>query len=107
MDFSRRDFLIGAALTGAVSAFGSDHASLLTSAPAAGTGAAGAAPVESPVRIVAGRCHECHVQCFNLVHVQDGRILKVEGDPKGPNRGALCGKGQATVKNLYSPERLN
>lgn len=100
---TRRDFLRVTALTGAAaSAFSSSGqllAGLMTSPSAHAS--------EIPLRVVAGRCHECHVQCAMLVHVRDGRVVKVEGDPNGPNRGALCAKGQSTVKNLYSPERLN
>ena len=58
------------------------------------------------VRIVPGRCYECHVQCAMLVHVRDGRVVKVEGDPHFVNQGTLCAKGIATVRNLYHPERL-
>lgn len=57
--------------------------------------------------MVPGRCYECHVQCGLLVHVQGGQVVKVEGDPKFVNQGALCAKGVATVRNLYHPERLN
>jgi anaerobic selenocysteine-containing dehydrogenase len=58
------------------------------------------------LRIVPGRCYECHVQCAMLVHVRDGHVDKVEGDPHFVNQGTLCAKGIATVRNLYHPERL-
>ena len=58
-------------------------------------------------RVVRGRCHECHVQCAMLVHVRDGKVVKLEGDPKFVNQGALCAKGLASLRNLYHPERLN
>ncbi len=116
MDVSRRDLLITTAATGTVATLGPE---LVGSAQAASAGAwsgpatapadAGPAPGSDlgTTLIIPGRCHECHPQCPLLVHVRAGRVVKVEGDPKGPNRGALCAKGQATVKNLYSPERLN
>lgn len=59
------------------------------------------------VRVVPGRCYECHVQCGMLVHVSSGKIIRLEGDPDFVNRGALCAKGLATLRNLYHPERLN
>ena len=59
------------------------------------------------VRIVRGRCYECHVQCAMLVQVKDGKVVKLEGDPSYVNQGALCAKGLATLRNLYHPERLN
>ena len=42
-----------------------------------------------------------------LVHVRDGRVDKVEGDPHFVNQGTLCAKGIATVRNLYHAERLD
>lgn len=65
------------------------------------------ATAEEGVRVVPGRCHECHVQCAMLVHVRDGRVERLEGDPHYVNQGALCAKGLATLRNLYHPERLN
>jgi len=42
-----------------------------------------------------------------LVHVEDGKIVKVEGDPESPlNRGTLCAKGIAQVERLNHPDRL-
>ncbi len=58
-------------------------------------------------RVVPGRCHECHVQCGMLVHVRDGKVVKLEGDPTCVNQGALCVKGFASLRNLYHAERLN
>jgi anaerobic selenocysteine-containing dehydrogenase len=42
-----------------------------------------------------------------LVHLRDGKVVKVEGDPKSVNQGALCAKGLASLRNLYHAERLN
>ena len=40
-------------------------------------------------------------------YVKDGRLLKVEGNPRDPNsRGYLCARGQASLNHLYHPERL-
>jgi anaerobic selenocysteine-containing dehydrogenase len=64
-------------------------------------------PGADEVSVVPGRCYECHVQCAMLVHIRDGKVLKLEGDPTFVNQGALCAKGLASVRNLYHPERLN
>jgi anaerobic selenocysteine-containing dehydrogenase len=69
--------------------------------------APGSSASTDELRIIPGRCYECHVQCAMLVHVRDGQVVKVEGDPAFVNQGALCAKGIATVRNLYHPERLN
>lgn len=58
-------------------------------------------------RVVPGHCHECHVRCGMLVHVRDGEVVKLEGDPAFVNQGALCAKGFASLHNLYHPDRLN
>jgi anaerobic selenocysteine-containing dehydrogenase len=48
-----------------------------------------------------------HGGCGMLVHVEDGRIKKIEGDPDcSLNRGTLCAKGLAQVERLNHPERL-
>ena len=48
-----------------------------------------------------------HGGCGMLVHVEDGRIKKIEGDPDcSLNRGTLCAKGLAQVERLNHPDRL-
>jgi anaerobic selenocysteine-containing dehydrogenase len=52
-------------------------------------------------------CRSCHGGCGALLHVDDGRLTKVEGDPDSPlNRGRLCPIGLATVDLVYHPDRL-
>jgi anaerobic selenocysteine-containing dehydrogenase len=42
-----------------------------------------------------------------IAHVEDGRLLKVEGDPDHPvTQGTLCGKGRKLVDRLYHEERV-
>jgi formate dehydrogenase major subunit len=52
-------------------------------------------------------CPYCGVGCQQLLHVQDGRIVKVTG-VKGaePNKGRLCVKGRFGYDFIYSEERL-
>jgi len=58
-------------------------------------------------RIVRTTCQACHCECGVLVHVKDGIVTKVEGDPEHPmNRGFICIKGQAQPQLLYHPDRL-
>ncbi|MGB9700002.1 MAG: molybdopterin-containing oxidoreductase family protein [Thermodesulfobacteriota bacterium] len=48
-----------------------------------------------------------HGGCGLLAHIQDGKIIKIEGDPECPlNRGAICAKGRAQIERLYHPDRL-
>lgn len=48
-----------------------------------------------------------HGGCGILVHVEDGRIIKIEGDPESPlNMGTLCAKGIAQIEKINHPDRL-
>jgi anaerobic selenocysteine-containing dehydrogenase len=58
-------------------------------------------------KLVKSTCSMCNRLCGVLVHVRDGKVIKVEGDPESPvNMGHLCIKGYAAVENLYHPARL-
>jgi anaerobic selenocysteine-containing dehydrogenase len=49
----------------------------------------------------------CHGVCGVLVHLENGKVVKVSGDPECPtSRGYICSKGKASVELLYHPERL-
>jgi len=52
-------------------------------------------------------CRSCHGGCGVLMHVRDGRLLKVEGDRTSPlNHGRLCPIGTVTTDLVYHPDRL-
>lgn len=56
---------------------------------------------------VPGMCQLCSTVCGIIGHVKDGRIIKVDGNPKDPNsQGKLCARGQAALNHQYHPERL-
>lgn len=41
-------------------------------------------------------CTTCHTRCGVIVHSEDDKILKVEGDPNNPkSAGVLCGSGMS------------
>ena len=55
----------------------------------------------------ASTCKECSTGCGILTKNREGRPVKLEGNPDHPiNRGALCSQGQASLLNLYDPDRL-
>lgn len=57
--------------------------------------------------IIKSTCGECHGLCGVLVHVKDGRAIKIEGDEECPiTRGTMCAKGLAALQRLYHPDRL-
>lgn len=52
-------------------------------------------------------CPYCGVGCQQLLHVKEGRIVKVTGVENGrPNKGRLCVKGRFGYDFIYSGERL-
>jgi anaerobic selenocysteine-containing dehydrogenase len=51
--------------------------------------------------------HDCPDACSVLVTVEDGRAVRVEGNPEHPvTRGFLCGKVAKYLDRVYSPQRL-
>lgn len=50
---------------------------------------------------------DCPDQCGLLVHKQDGKIMKIEGDPNHPvTRGNICNKVRNMPERIYDPNRL-
>jgi formate dehydrogenase major subunit len=51
-------------------------------------------------------CPYCAVGCAQLVYVQEGEVVQIEGDPASPiSRGRLCPKGAASKSYVQSPLR--
>lgn len=58
-------------------------------------------------KVIRSLCGFCHSNCGVKVHLQDGRVSRVEGDPDHPaNKGYLCPKAQAIQPMLESEDRL-
>jgi len=58
-------------------------------------------------RTVRTTCPYCGVGCQQLLHVKNGRIVKVTGvEDAEPNKGRLCVKGRFGYDFIYSKERL-
>ncbi len=52
-------------------------------------------------------CYMCACRCGLKVHLKNGRVRYLEGNPDHPvNKGVLCAKGSAGIMNQYSPARL-
>ena len=59
------------------------------------------------VRTTYNYCDICPWRCGIVVQSVDGRVYKIDGNPKDPkSRGMLCARGQAGVSFLYDPDRL-
>ncbi len=103
MEVSRRQFL---KLTG-----GAGAATALGGLAALGADLAPARARAQELRIRDSRtvpsiCPFCSVGCATLIHVKDGEIVNIEGDPRSPhNEGTLCPKGAATYQLHKNPNR--
>ena len=59
------------------------------------------------ISIIKSVCRVCHGGCGVLVHVKDGKVVKVKGDPASPmNQGWMCPKGVFSPDIANHPERL-
>jgi len=59
------------------------------------------------VETIRSTCPYCGVGCQQLLHVKDGRIVRVTGvEEAQPNQGRLCVKGRYGYDFIYSEERL-
>jgi len=63
--------------------------------------------VDTEGEIVKTNCQGCQLGCGVLVHVKEGRVVKIEGNPEHPlNRGMICPKSMGYKQILYHPDRL-
>ena len=52
-------------------------------------------------------CYMCACRCGIKVHLKDGGIRYIEGNPDHPvNRGVICGKGASGIMQQQSPAKL-
>ena len=59
------------------------------------------------MEIVKSTCGLCYAGCGILIHLEDGKPIRIEGDPESPvNSGLVCEKAMASLEYLYHPERL-
>jgi len=64
--------------------------------------------MERQSEIKAVTCCACSQQCGVLVHLRDGKIVKISGDKDHSfSRGFICVKGARAAELHYSPQRLN
>ena len=63
-------------------------------------------PVSDEVRHTT--CYMCACRCGIKVHLRDGEVRYIEGNPDHPvNRGVLCAKGSSGIMQHLSPARLS
>src|SRR5512147_2712163 len=59
-------------------------------------------------KVVHAACpHDCPDACGVLITIDDGRAVKIQGDPAHPvTRGFLCAKVAKYIDRVYSPDRV-
>lgn len=100
MEVTRRNFLklSGASLAALASGLGFD--------PAVAQAQGYAFKLEGSQRIPS-LCHFCSGGCGMLIHVKDGKMIHLEGDPDHPtNEGTLCPKAASLRSVAYSQDRV-
>src|SRR5687768_4022528 len=103
MEATRREFLRYATGAGVGTALGGLAGLGLTLAPARAK--AQALRIKDS-KTVPSICPFCSVGCATLIHVRDGEIINIEGDPRSPhNEGTLCPKGAAIYQLHKNPNR--
>ncbi len=59
-------------------------------------------------KVKATTCYMCACRCGIKVHLKDGKVVYIDGNRDHPvNKGIICGKGAAGIKQHYSPARLS
>ena len=59
------------------------------------------------VEIKKTTCYMCACRCGIKVHLRDGQVRFIQGNPDHPlNKGVLCAKGSSGIMKQYSPGRL-
>jgi len=58
-------------------------------------------------KVLKSACALCPCCCGIVLHVKDGKLVKVKGMPEHPlSRGRLCPKGASIIDYVYSPDRI-
>ncbi|MFO1305995.1 MAG: molybdopterin oxidoreductase family protein [Burkholderiales bacterium] len=58
-------------------------------------------------RVAKTTCYMCACRCGIRVHLTDGKVRYIDGNPEHPiNRGVICAKGASGIMKQYSPARL-
>lgn len=103
MDLTRRELLRYAVGSGAGTALGGLAGLGLSLAPVK---ARAQALRITDSKTVPSICPFCSVGCATLIHVKNGEIINIEGDPRSPhNEGTLCPKGAAIYQLHKNPNR--
>src|ERR1700731_4658354 len=66
-----------------------------------------ARPRNEKLEIKTTTCYMCACRCGIRVHLRDGEVRYIDGNPEHPlNQGVICAKGASGIMKQYSPARL-
>lgn len=105
--YTRRDFIkLGGAMGGAVGAMSLGSSRL--AAMEQDQGGKDFSPTTGAERqSVPYTCLACNIEDGGVAYVENGRIVKLEGNMDHPNtRGKLCAKGNSGFLHVYDPDRI-
>ncbi len=61
----------------------------------------------SDEKVIITSCGMCYGTCTIRVHLKNGVVVKIEGEPESPQGyGNICAKGIASILELYDPYRI-
>jgi anaerobic selenocysteine-containing dehydrogenase len=73
------------------------------------------APLHDPISDQTGQtneiktttCYMCACRCGIRVHLRDGEVRYIDGNPQHPlNKGVICAKGSSGIMKQHSPARI-
>lgn len=104
----RRTFLKLGAVAGGAAALAAQPLAAFAEAPGAVEDAsASSGSSKSSGKWVMSSCQGCTSNCAVRVYVQDGRAIKVEGNPNAKgNHGCVCPNAMLALQQQYDPDRV-
>ncbi len=104
---NRRDFFrLGAAAAAAGGAVGAGALSAAADLPIKG-GVDFSPKTGKQRRSLPSACWQCVSRCAIVGYVEDGRLVKIEGQPKSiRTEGLVCSKAHAGINQVYDPDRI-
>ncbi len=59
------------------------------------------------LKAIPSACYQCVTRCPNMTYVEDGRVVKIEGQLNSiRSEGVMCAKGQGGVNIANDPDRI-
>ncbi|NJD75708.1 MAG: molybdopterin oxidoreductase [Candidatus Methanoperedens sp.] len=125
MQITRREFIKAGVGVGSLAIFGLGYSPVLKQMLSYTVGEPdNPDPVETAENIISTTCLQCHTGCNLKAKIVDGKLVKIDGNPYGPQnmfphiayetpfvasfgvRGRICPKGQAGIQTAYDPYRV-